>query len=161
MSMPTNKLLCCPLLLLVEPKRLSLEKINKHVYIRAVLKYSFSSDPQREESTIMARQPKTPAPDPLEQVMETMLTGFKHTTQAIQDLRQQQAELEQRQKQQAKAAYHGMTGSGKSRYVAQLVEIEKEREERGAQARVAETLDLSPGRITQLLNSDKNRKNGK
>lgn len=109
----------------------------------------------------MARPPKTPAPDPLEQVMETMLTGFKHTTQAIQDLRQQQAELEQRQKQQAKAAYHGMTGSGKSRYVAQLVEIEKEREERGAQARVAETLDLSPGRITQLLNSDKNRKNGK
>lgn len=109
----------------------------------------------------MARPPKTPTPDPLEQVMETMITGFKHTTQAIQDLRQKQAELEQRQKQQAKAAYHGMTGSGKSRYVAQLVEIEKEREERGAQARVAETLDLSPGRITQLLSSDKNRKNGK
>lgn len=109
----------------------------------------------------MARRPKTSAPDPLEQVMETMISGFKHTTQAIQDLREQQAELEQRQKQQAKAAYHGMTGSGKSRYVTQLVEIEKERGVRGAQARVAETLDLSPGRITQLLNSDKNRKNGK
>lgn len=109
----------------------------------------------------MAKPSNTPAPDPLEQVMETMLTGFKHTTQAIQDLREQQAELEQRQKQQAKAAYHGMTGSGKSRYVAQLVEVEKEREARGAQARVAETLDLSPGRITQLLKSEKNRKNGK
>lgn len=109
----------------------------------------------------MSRTPKTPIIDPLAQVMETVVQGFKHTTQAIQELRDQQADLELRQKQQAKAAYQGMTGSGKSRYVAKLVEIEEERESRGAKARVAETLDLSRGRITQLLNSDKNRKNGK
>lgn len=109
----------------------------------------------------MAKSPKTEVPDPLEKVMEAMVTGFKHTTEAIQDLRDQQAELEKRQKQQAKAAYHGMTGSGKSRYAAELVEIEKEIDPRGAQARVAETLDVTPGRITQLLKSDKNRKNGK
>jgi len=99
--------------------------------------------------------------DPLEQVMSIVLEGFKKTTESIQDLRAQQAELELKQRQQAKAAYHGMTGSGKSRYVQQLVEIEKKNEERGAQARVAETLELSAGRITQLLNSEKNRKNGK
>lgn len=109
----------------------------------------------------MAKSPKAVAPDPLEKVMEAMVAGFKHTTEAIQALRDQQAELEKRQKQQAKAAYLGMTGSGKSRYAAELVEIEKERDLRGAQARVAETLDVTPGRITQLLKSDKNRKNGK
>ncbi|MDD4914621.1 MAG: hypothetical protein PHW13_06250 [Methylococcales bacterium] len=109
----------------------------------------------------MARQSNTPTPDPLAQVMQTVIMGFKQTTEAIQALRDQQADLELRQKQHAKAAYHGMTGSGKSRYVAQLVDIEKAIEPRGAQARVAETLDLTAGRITQLLNSDKNRKNGK
>ncbi|WP_205125733.1 hypothetical protein [Pseudoalteromonas sp. A757] len=108
----------------------------------------------------MARKDQTPT-DPLEKVMEAMVTGFKHTSEAIQNLRDQQADLEKRQKQQAKAAYQGMTGSGKSRYVAELVEIEKENGERGAQARVAETLEITPGRVTQLLKSDKNRKNGK
>lgn len=54
-----------------------------------------------------------------------------------------------------------MTGSGKSRYVAKLVEIEKQNGPRGAQARVAETLGLTPGRITQLLKSEKNCKNSK
>ncbi|MEI7869966.1 MAG: hypothetical protein WCI11_18920 [Candidatus Methylumidiphilus sp.] len=107
----------------------------------------------------MGYQPQTP--DPLEQVMTIVIEGFKRTTESIHALRNQQAELELKLKQQAKAAYHGMTGSGKSRYVAQLVEIEKENEPRGAQARAAETLELSPGRITQLLKSDKNRANGK
>lgn len=110
----------------------------------------------------MARPPKkTPVPDPLEALMETMVTGFKHTTDAIQQLRDQQAELEKSQKQQAKAVYQGMTGNGKSRYTAELVKIEKEKEPRGAQARVAETLDVTASRITQLLKSDKNRQNGK
>lgn len=104
-------------------------------------------------------QPVTP--DPLEQVMQTVVQGFMMTTQAIQDLRVQQASLEQRLQQQARAAYQGMTGSGKSRYAAELVQIESQNNPRGAQARVAETLGVTPGRITQLLNSDKNRKNGK
>ncbi|WP_411705276.1 hypothetical protein [Edaphovirga cremea] len=106
---------------------------------------------------------KTPLaqPDPLEQVMATVIQGFQMTTASIQELRDQQASLEQRLQQQARAAYHGLTGSGKSRYTSELVKIESEHNPRGAQARVAETLGVSPGRITQLLNSDKNRKNGK
>lgn len=99
--------------------------------------------------------------DPLKMVMDTVLEGFRHTTDAIQDLRNRQQMLEDRQKLQARAAYHGMTGSGKARYTSELVEIEKGVESRGAQARVAETLGVTPGRITQLLRSDKNRKNGK
>ena len=103
---------------------------------------------------------KTPLaqPDPLEQVMATVIQGFQMTTASIQELRDQQASLEQRLQQQARAVYHGMTGSGKSRYTSELVKIESEHNPRGAQARVAETLGVSPGRITQLLNSDKNRK---
>ncbi|ATE62933.1 hypothetical protein CCZ27_23000 (plasmid) [Thauera sinica] len=93
--------------------------------------------------------------------MTTVVQGFKMTTEAIQDLRTQQASLEQKLQQQARAAYHGMTGSGKSRYATELVKIESEHNPRGAQARVAETLGVTPGRVTQLLNSDKNRKNGK
>jgi predicted transcriptional regulator len=53
-----------------------------------------------------------------------------------------------------------MTGSGKSRYVGKLVEIEKTNEEKGAQARVAQLLDLTPGRVSHLLSSEKNRRNG-
>ncbi|MFC5771006.1 hypothetical protein [Thauera sinica] len=109
----------------------------------------------------MPKQPASVPPDPLEQVMTTVVQGFKMTTEAIQDLRTQQASLEQKLQQQARAAYHGMTGSGKSRYATELVKIESEHNPRGAQARVAETLGVTPGRVTQLLNSDKNRKNGK
>jgi len=93
--------------------------------------------------------------------MATVIQGFQMTTASIQELRNQQANLEQKLQQQARAAYHGMTGSGKSRYTSELVKIESENNPRGAQARVAETLGVSPGRITQLLSSDKNRKNGK
>jgi hypothetical protein len=99
--------------------------------------------------------------DPLEQVMKVVVEGFKHTTRAIQDLRDKQAQLEKQQMEQAKAAYHGMTGSGKSRYVGKLVEIERSKDEKGAQARVAGILGVTPGRISQVLNSEKNRKNGK
>jgi len=109
----------------------------------------------------MAKQSQPSQPDLLEQVMATVVQGFKMTTEAIQDLRDQQASLEQKLQQQARAAYHGMTGSGKSRYAAELVKIERENNPRGAQARVAETLGVTPGRVTQLLGSDKNRKNGK
>jgi hypothetical protein len=92
--------------------------------------------------------------------MKVVVEGFRHTTQAIQDLRDKQARIEQTQKEHAKAAYNGMTGSGKSRYVGKLVEIEKANEEKGAQARVAQLLDLTPGRVSQLLSSEKNRRNG-
>jgi len=87
-------------------------------------------------------------------MMALMVEGFRATTSEIQAMKV-------KQKQQAIAAYHGMTGSGKSRYVSKLVEIEAAQEPRGAQSRVADTLDLSGGRISQLLNSVKNRKNGK
>lgn len=92
--------------------------------------------------------------DPLENMMAMMVEGFRATTTEIQALKV-------KQKQQTIAAYHGMTGSGKSRYVSKLVEIEAAQEPRGAQARVADMLDLSEGRISQLLSSDKNRRNGK
>lgn len=93
-------------------------------------------------------------PDPLENMMAMMVEGFRATTTEIQAMKA-------KQKQQSIAAYHGMTGSGKSRYVSKLVEIEAAQEPRGAQSRVADMLDISEGRVSQLLNSDKNRKNGK
>lgn len=99
--------------------------------------------------------------DPLQIMMATVLNGFALSAQAIQDLRDRQTELEKKQRQQAQAAYQGMTGSGKSRYVTELVEIEKKVSPTGAQARVADALGLTPGRISQLLKSDKNRRNGK
>ncbi|MGV2702286.1 UNVERIFIED_CONTAM: hypothetical protein MT382_00480 [Aeromonas salmonicida] len=108
----------------------------------------------------MSGQPPSSG-DPLQIMMTTVLNGFALSAQAIQDLRDRQTELENKQRQQAQAAYQGMTGSGKSRYVTELVEIEKKVNPTGAQARVADALALTPGRISQLLKSDKNRKNGK
>lgn len=106
--------------------------------------------------------------EPLRRVMDTVVKGFQQTTDAMQQLQerqdkleQEQRALEQQQKEHLKAAYNGMTGSGKARYVSELVEIEKKKGERGSQARVARTLDLTAGRIAQLINSEKNRKNGK
>ncbi|MCO4206267.1 hypothetical protein [Aeromonas taiwanensis] len=104
------------------------------------------------------------SPDPLQQIMATVVSGFQQTTDAIRQLQQQQQALELQLQQQARAAYQGMTGSGKSRYVTELVEIEKKRDPnntRGAQRRVADKIGISSARVTQLLNSDKNRKNGK
>lgn len=46
-----------------------------------------------------------------------MVEGFRATTTEIQAMKA-------KQKQQSIAAYQGMTGSGKSRYVSKLVEIE-------------------------------------
>ncbi|WP_445286522.1 hypothetical protein [Variovorax atrisoli] len=109
----------------------------------------------------MSRKDQDPNVDPLKLMMENMLEGFQRTTDAINALREKQAKLESQQKQQARAAYQGMTGSGKSRYVNELVKIEAAIDARGAQARVAELLELSPPRISQLIRSDKNRANGK
>ncbi|WP_139110861.1 hypothetical protein [Acidithiobacillus thiooxidans] len=92
--------------------------------------------------------------DPLENMMSIMLESFRATTAEIQVMKAQQ-------KGQAIAIYNGMTGGGKSRYVSKLVEIEAAQEPRGAQSRVADMLDLSEGRISQLLTSEKNRKNGR
>jgi hypothetical protein len=103
--------------------------------------------------------------DPFEAMMKNTIEGFKHTTQAIQDLRAKHEKLEQKLErklqEQAQAAYDGMTASGKSRFTARLVEIEEKTDKKGAKARVAETLNVSPARISQLLRSEKNRKNGK
>jgi len=100
-------------------------------------------------------------PDPLHQVMQTVISGFQQTTALIADVQQQQA-LQQQLQDQARAAYSGMTGSGKSRFVQALVDQETARlGDRGARSRVANTLGLTPPRITQLLDSEKNRKNGK
>ena len=109
----------------------------------------------------MKKQIQQTPTDPLEQMMSAVVEGFKHTAGAIQDLRNQQAALGQRQEQQARAAYQGMTGSGKSRYAAALVAIENEVNPRGAQTRAAATLGITPGRMSQLLSSEKNRNNGK
>lgn len=97
-----------------------------------------------------------------EMIMSTVISGFRHVTNKLLEIEATQKEMREQQQKFAQAAYQGMTGSGKSRYVATLVSMEEEAgRQRGAKARVAKTLDLTPGRITQLLNSDKNRKNGK
>lgn len=106
-----------------------------------------------------------PENDPFEAWMKNTLEGFKHTAQAIQDLRIKHEKLEQKLEKKlqdhARAAYDGMTASGKSRFVTRLVEIEQAADEKGAKVRVAETLSVTPARISQLLRSEKNRKNGK
>lgn len=89
-----------------------------------------------------------PMRDPAEAMMEATLKSFHHVKVAIDAV---QAD----QKIQAKATYGALTSSGKSRYVSELTAAYE------SQARVAELLDLSPGRICQLVNSEKNRKNGK
>lgn len=106
--------------------------------------------------------PKTPSSnEPLELMMSVVVDGFQRVADSMHEIKAEQAKLSDIQKQQSKAAYHAFTGCGKARYVGMLVEIESQTNPRGARARVAQTLDLTPARITQLLNSDKNRKNGK
>lgn len=100
-----------------------------------------------------------------EMIMQTVLAGFQAVTQRLEAIEASHAKerdkAREEHQQHARATYQGMTGSGKSRYVAAMVDLERKNGERGAQARVAKTLDLTPGRIAQLLSSDKNRKNGK
>jgi excinuclease UvrABC helicase subunit UvrB len=92
----------------------------------------------------MKKQPFYPA----EQMLEATLKGFGEVKKAIDS-------VQQAQKIQAKATYSGLTGSGKARYVTELANAY------GSQAMVARMLDLTDGRISQLVNSEKNRKNGK
>lgn len=89
-----------------------------------------------------------PMRDPAEAMMKATLEGFRNVKVAIETV---QAD----QKIQAKATYNALTSSGKPRYVSELADAYN------SQARVAELLDLSPGRICQLVNSEKNRRNGK
>lgn len=108
-------------------------------------------------------------PDPLQQVMATVVASFQQTTEIIQQVQQQQQQLQQQQQQlqqqlqnQTRAAYSGMTASGRTRFVGSLVQQEIQANgERGAQARVANTLNLTPGRVSQLINSPRNRENGR
>lgn len=81
-------------------------------------------------------------------MMDVTLQGFQKVKEALDA-------LEEIQTTQARATYSGLTGSGKSRYVQAMVDAV------GSQAKVADMLDLSPGRISQLVKSEKNRKNGK
>jgi hypothetical protein len=86
--------------------------------------------------------------DPVESLMYATLDSFKHVNEVIKSVREDHKVL-------AQATYNGLTGSGKTRFVSDMVEAY------GSQARVAQMLELSPGRISQLVNSDKNKKNGK
>lgn len=88
------------------------------------------------------------AKEPVEALMNATLEGFKHVNEAIKA-------VHQAQKVQAKATYSGLTGAGKARYVTELASSYN------SQAQVAELLDLSKGRISQLVNSEKNKKNGR
>lgn len=91
---------------------------------------------------------KKPNVDPIEALKDATMIGFNHVQEALEHVREVQG-------QQARATYKGLTSSGKSRYVASLTE------EVGSQAGVAKMLNLTPGRINQLVKSEKNRKNGK
>ncbi|WP_445005154.1 hypothetical protein [Halomonas mongoliensis] len=86
--------------------------------------------------------------DPTTALLEATMQGFRHVHQAIE-------QVQEEQRQQARATYKGLTSSGKARYAAALVD------EMGSQAEVARTLKLTPGRINQLVKSHKNRQNGK
>lgn len=86
--------------------------------------------------------------DPSEMMMEVTLEGFRQAKAAMDAIKLQQTN-------QARATYSALTSSGKSRYVASLTETS------GSQAEVAELLDLTAGRISQLVRSERNRKNGK
>lgn len=93
----------------------------------------------------MKREASTQA---IETMMKATIDGFNQVNLIIKS-------VHQNQKIHAQATYSGLTGSGKSRYVSELVKSYE------SQAAVAELLDLSRGRICQLVNSGKNKKNGK
>lgn len=86
--------------------------------------------------------------DPSEMMMAVTLEGFKQAKAAMDIIKENQTN-------QARATYKALTSSGKSRYVASLSKTSE------SQAEVAELLDLSPGRISQLVRSERNRQNGK
>lgn len=91
---------------------------------------------------------KASLPDPATAMMEATMEGFRQVKIAIDA-------VQEAQKIQARATYKGLTGHGKARYVNELVQAH------GSQVQVANLLDLSPGRINQLVHSEKNLRNGK
>lgn len=86
--------------------------------------------------------------DVIRALTEVTIKGFEQVAQVLDDLREAQGKA-------VRATYNGLTSSGKSRYVASLVE------EVGSQAEVSRMLNITPGRVSQLMKSEKNRKNGK
>lgn len=86
--------------------------------------------------------------DAIRALTEVTIKGFEQIVQALDDTREAQGKV-------ARATYNGLTSSGKSRYVASLVK------EVGSQAEVSRMLNITPGRVSQLMKSEKNRKNGK
>ena len=101
-------------------------------------------------------------PNPLQQVMDVTIQGFAKATEALaevhaehQRLRDEQVRMAKQHRDVSIANYKAHTSSGKARMATELVQVF------GSQAGAAEYLGLTKGRICQLVNSDKNRKNGR
>ena len=86
-----------------------------------------------------------------EYALNQMVSSYSRATKDMEELKLRMTALSREQSVNARAAYRSMAASGRVIYVAKLVEIEKTINQRGAQARVAKCLDLSPGRINQIL----------
>jgi CRP-like cAMP-binding protein len=101
-------------------------------------------------------------PKPLEMIMDVTMQGFAQVKQAMEELQAEQQRLRDEQVRMAiqsrgvtVANYKAHTASGKARMASELVQVF------GSQAGAAEYLGVTPGRISQLVNSEKNRKNGR
>lgn len=101
-------------------------------------------------------------PNPLDMIMDVTMQGFAQVKQAIGEVQAEQQRLRDEQVRMAKqsreitiANYKAHTASGKARMANELVQVF------GSQTGAAEYLGLTKGRISQLVNSDKNRKNGR
>lgn len=101
-------------------------------------------------------------PNPLQQIMDVTIQGFAKVTEALGEVQAEQQRLRDEQVRMAKqhrdvsiANYKAHTSSGKARMATELVQVF------GSQAGAAEYLGLTKGRISQLVNSEKNRKNGR
>lgn len=102
--------------------------------------------------------------NPNQQLVVLLHAAGTAMTQMATKIGEMQTSLANTQKTQTqfiRASYQAHTGCGKSRLVAELVREAEKDNPSTARAEVAKLLQLSPSRISQLLNSDKNRKNGK
>jgi hypothetical protein len=102
--------------------------------------------------------------NPNQQLVVLLHAAGTAMTQMATKIGEMQTSLANTQKTQAqfiRASYQAHTACGKSRLVAELVREAEKDNPSTARAEVAKLLQLSPSRISQLLNSDKNRKNGK
>lgn len=93
----------------------------------------------------------TSASDRDEYALNQMVSSYSRATKDMEELKLRMSALSREQSINARAAYRSMAASGRVIYVAKLVDIERAINQRGAQARVAKCLDLSPGRVNQLL----------